>query len=191
MHLASFSPGDPALHWEPGHAWEPPRLPPPHSETISVRAETSIYATVWPALPGVPVLYGGRVRDQHRVGDMCRAIAVSIRAVRAVVQDVLQHQAGRHQAHAVAVHQLQEIPSRMIDEGDARQINRACPLRVVPFGHAPAVFQLADPHPSEPPFKLQAECALSIMYGNLQHWFHLLSRHRNRTPGTQGMMCPW
>jgi len=44
----------------------------------------------------------------------------------------LATQAGRHQAHAVAVHQLQEIPSRLIHEGDARQVHRACPLRVLP-----------------------------------------------------------
>jgi hypothetical protein len=41
-----------------------------------------------------------------------------------VVYEVLPHQAGRREAHAVAVHQLQEIPPSLIDEGYARQVKR-------------------------------------------------------------------
>jgi hypothetical protein len=52
----------------------------------------------------------------------------------------LLHQAGRHEAHAVAVHQLQEIPPGLIDEGDARQINRELLVRVARPGSIPAVF---------------------------------------------------
>src|SRR5215831_18624588 len=36
-----------------------------------------------------------------------------------VLYDVLPHQAGRHETHAVAVHQLQQIPPSLIDEGHA------------------------------------------------------------------------
>jgi hypothetical protein len=80
-----------------------------------------------------------------------------------VVQDVLHYQAGTHQAHAVAVHQLQEISPSLIDESDARQVNRASPIRVVRLGGVPAVFQLTDPCPGEPTFELQAEWAIGIM----------------------------
>jgi hypothetical protein len=57
-----------------------------------------------------------------------------------VVQDVLQHQAGPHQAHTVAVHQLQEILPGLIDEGDRRQVNRERPVRMARLGGVPAVF---------------------------------------------------
>jgi hypothetical protein len=52
----------------------------------------------------------------------------------------LQHQVGRHEAHAVAVHPLQEISPRLIDEGNADQVYRDCPVRMARFGGVPAVF---------------------------------------------------
>jgi hypothetical protein len=80
-----------------------------------------------------------------------------------VVQEVLPHQVGRHQAHAVAVHQLQEIPPRLIDEGNAGQVYRECPVRMARLGSAPAVFSLRDPYPGEPAFELQAALASGVV----------------------------
>jgi hypothetical protein len=57
-----------------------------------------------------------------------------------MVQDVLSHQAGRYEAYAITVHQLQEIPPGLINEGDAGQVNRKFPVRVVRLGSVPTVF---------------------------------------------------
>ena len=95
-----------------------------------------------------------------------------------LVQEVLQQHAGPHQAHAVAVHPLQEIPPRLIDKGDPRQVHREGPVRMARLGGVPAMFSLTDPRPGEPPFELDAEGASSLMDGHLEHWSHLLSHHR-------------
>ena len=50
--------------------------------------------------------------------------SVALLRIGDVLYEVLPHQAGRHEAHTVAVHQLQEIPPSLIDEGHARQVNR-------------------------------------------------------------------
>jgi hypothetical protein len=132
----------------------------------------------------------GRTRRQDLVAASAANALASCHATPDVVQDVLQHQAGPHQAHAVAVHQQQEIPARLIDEGDTCQINRECLVRVARLGGAPAVFYLTDPRPGESAFEIYAEGSSGLMDGNLQHLFHRLSRHRTRAPGAQWMVCP-
>ena len=84
-----------------------------------------------------------------------------------MVPEVLQQQAGPNQAHAVAVHPLQEIASRVIDEGEPRQVHREGPVRMARLGGVPAMFSLTDPCPGEPPFELQAEWLNGVMEGNL------------------------
>src|SRR5215831_20958626 len=95
--------------------------------------------------------------------------SVALLRIGDVLYEVLPHQAGRHEAHTVAVHQLQEIPPGLIDEGHARQVNHEWSVWVARLGGEPTLFYLTDPRPGEPAFECYAQVASSVMDGNLEH----------------------
>jgi len=86
-----------------------------------------------------------------------------------LVQDFFSHETRRPDPDSVAVHQLKQVPSGLVDKSYARKVDRTVPDCVFGNRRVPTVLQLSYPNAGQPPFDLKGHQVAVFVYLDFHH----------------------